>query len=87
VASVVGSDPAPDVNSKRLGQYHFLFRQIKSEFASTTEPISPATELSKYLAEVQGMSMCTDVFAIWHDRKLSYPLLCELAEDLVSAPT
>ena len=49
-------------------------------------PGGPQSELSKYLIEVRNSHPPADALEFWRQRRLVYPLLAQLAVDLVSAP-
>lgn len=55
--------------------------------ARTTVSLStPQSELNKYLIEIRNSPPVTDALAFWRERRVIYPQLAPLAEDLVSAP-
>ena len=45
-----------------------------------------AAELDVYIRQVDGLSECSSALDFWQQRKQVYPLLSQLAEDLVAAP-
>lgn len=46
----------------------------------------PQSEITKYLIEIRNSPVVTDAIAFWRQRRLVYPILAPLAEDLVAAP-
>ena len=71
-----------------LGKFRFVAKRIQIvDCASTaTTQQSPSIELPSYMADVQGMGIVMDSLQFWQQKKMIYPLLAPLAEDLVSAP-
>ena len=76
----------PDTDEPPLKKWKYLAAKQRVVAPILTVPDSAQSELTKYLIEIRNSPPVTNALVFWEQRRLVYPLLAPLAEDLICAP-
>jgi hAT family C-terminal dimerisation region len=80
------SPAAAEVAEPALKKWKCLAAKQLASAPARAASSGPQSEITKYLIEIRNSPVVTDAIAFWRQRRLVYPILAPLAEDLVAAP-
>jgi hypothetical protein len=84
--SDVTKPAAVEVAEPPLKKWKYLSAKQLASVPARAASNGPQFEMNKYLIEIRNGPVVTDAMAFWRQRRLVYPILAPLAEDLVAAP-